>query len=115
MPSFRGQHHRGAILFLCLALKHQRDETGFLLPKISNQKINSYLKEIARLTGISKNITHHSARHTFATTVMLERGIDIKTVSSLLGHSSLKSTEVYAKVTRKHLSNVIDKLNQSGF
>lgn len=95
--------------------KHLQTTTGFLLPRLSNQKINSYLKEIARLTNINKNISHHVGRHTFATTVMLERGIDIKTVSSLLGHSSLKSTEVYAKVTRKHLSNVIDKLNQTGF
>jgi integrase/recombinase XerD len=71
---------------------------GSLLPKISNQKFNSYLHTIGSLVGIEKNITHHTARHSFAT-LSLASGIDIKTVSSLLGHRSIKTTEIYAKIT----------------
>ncbi len=87
--------------------------TGFILPRISNQKVNTYLREIIRLVGINKHVHHHVARHTFATTVLLENGIDIKTVSRLLGHYSVKSTEVYAKITKDLLESVagrIDKL-----
>ena len=56
-----------------------------LLPRLSNQKLNSYLKEIADLCGIKKNLTFHMARHTFATTVTLSNGVPIETVSKLLG------------------------------
>ena len=73
--------------------------TGKVLPVPSNQKFNSYLKEIADLSGISKNLTVHTARHTFATTVTLENKIPIETVSKMLGHANLKTTQIYAKVT----------------
>jgi len=72
--------------------------SGSLLPKISNQKFNSYLHTIGSLVGIEKSITHHTARHTFAT-LSHASGIDLKTVSSLLGHRSIKTTEIYAKIT----------------
>lgn len=88
--------------------------TGFVLPRISNQKVNTYLREIIHLVGINKHVHHHVARHTFATTVLLENGVDIKTVSRFMGHYSVKSTEVYAKITKDLLENVagrIDKLN----
>ena len=69
-----------------------------LLPVLSNQKMNAYIKEIADLCGISKNLTFHLARHTFATTVTLSNGVPIETVSKMLGHKSLKTTQHYAKI-----------------
>lgn len=71
---------------------------GFVLPVLSNQKMNSYLKEIADLCGIKKVLTFHIARHTFATTVTLSNGVPIETVSKMLGHKSLKQTQHYAKI-----------------
>jgi len=71
---------------------------GRVFPKISNQKLNAYLKEIADVCGIQKNLTFHIARHTFATTVTLSNGMPIETVSKLLGHSKISTTQIYAKV-----------------
>lgn len=89
-----------------------REESGFVLPRMSHQKVNSYLKIIADQSGIQKHISHHTARHTFGTS-LLERGVDLKIVSKLMGHTSIKSTEHYAKVTRKNLADVIGKLNEN--
>lgn len=75
-----------------------------LLPKISNQKANSYLKEIAELAEIKKNLTFHMARHTFATTVTLSNGVPLETISKLLGHAELKTTQIYAQVVEKKIS-----------
>ncbi|MBW3470369.1 site-specific integrase [Arthrospiribacter ruber] len=69
-----------------------------LLPVPSNQKMNAYLKEIADLCGVRKELTFHIARHTFATTITLSNGVPIETVSKLLGHRSLKQTQHYAKI-----------------
>lgn len=77
--------------------------TRALLPVISNQKTNAYLKEIASACGIKKKLTFHLARHTFATTVTLSNGISIESVSKMLGHQSLKTTQIYAKVIDKKL------------
>ena len=77
---------------------------GKLLPIISNQKLNSYLKEIATICNIEKKLTFHLSRHTFATTVTLANGVPIESVSKMLGHSSLKTTQIYAKVIDKKLS-----------
>lgn len=71
---------------------------GRLLPVLSNQKMNGYLKEIADLSGISKKMTMHTARHTFATTVTLTNGVPLETVSKMLGHKNLKTTQHYAKI-----------------
>ncbi len=81
-----------------------------LLPLYSNQKTNSYLKEIAKACGIHKNITFHVARHTFATTVMLSNGVPIETVSKLLGHTKLSTTQIYARVLEHKISEDIDNL-----
>lgn len=70
-----------------------------LAPKISNQKFNNYLGEIISLLGIQKKISTHCGRHTFATTVALENGVGIETVSKMLGHSKIAQTQKYAKVT----------------
>lgn len=76
-----------------------------LLPVPSNQKMNSYLKEVADLCGITKNMTVHTARHTFATTVTLTNGVPIETVSKMLGHRNLKTTQHYAKILDKKVSD----------
>jgi len=68
------------------------------LPVPSNQKMNGYLKEIAAMCGINKILTSHIARHTFATTITLSNGVPIETVSKMLGHSSIKQTQHYAKI-----------------
>ena len=78
--------------------------TDKLLPVLSNQKMNAYLKEIADLCGITKNLTFHLARHTFATTVTLTNGVPIESVSKMLGHTSLKTTQHYAKILDKKVS-----------
>jgi site-specific recombinase XerD len=75
-----------------------------ILPKYSNQKLNKYLKEVAQICNISKILTSHCGRHTFATTICLNNGIPIETVSKLLGHSSLATTQIYAKITDRKVS-----------
>lgn len=70
-----------------------------LLPVISNQRYNSYLKEVAEICGIEKLLTSHVARHSFATTITLENGVSIESVSKMLGHAKLSQTQEYAKVT----------------
>ncbi len=80
------------------------DVTGTLFPVLSNQKLNSYLKEIADICGIKKNLTFHMARHTFATTVTLTNGVPIETVSKLLGHTKLATTQIYAHVIESKVS-----------
>jgi site-specific recombinase XerD len=71
----------------------------YTIPVCSNQKMNEYLKEIGKLCNISKKLTTHIGRHTFATTICLGHGIPIETVSRLLGHTDIKTTQIYAKVT----------------
>ena len=75
-----------------------------LLPILSNQKMNAYLKEIADVCKINKDLTFHIARHTFATTVTLSNGVPLETVSKMLGHTNLKTTQHYAKILDKKIS-----------
>jgi site-specific recombinase XerD len=75
-----------------------------LLPILSNQKMNAYLKEIAAICEIEKELTFHIARHTFATTVTLTNGVPIESVSKMLGHKNLRTTQHYAKVLDKKVS-----------
>jgi integrase len=77
---------------------------GVLFPVPSNQKMNAYLKEIADICGIKKNLTTHTARRTFATTVMLHNGVNMEAVSKMLGHTSLYMTRKYAKVDELYIS-----------
>jgi len=74
-----------------------------VFPIFSNQKVNSYLKEIADICGITKNLTFHVARHTFATTVTLSNGVPIETVSKMLGHTKIATTQIYARVVEKKI------------
>ncbi len=75
-----------------------------ILPILTNQKMNSYLKEIGDLCDISKEITFHMARHTFATSVTLTNGVPIETVSKMLGHKNIQTTQHYAKILDKKVS-----------
>jgi len=84
--------------------------TGKLLPVYSNQKMNSYLKEIADRCELKKNLTFHMARHTFATTITLSNGVPIESVSKMLGHRSLKITQHYAKILDEKLSEDMNSL-----
>ena len=68
------------------------------MPVSTNQKVNEYLKEIATLCGIDKNLSSHIARHTFATTVTLQKGVPMESVSKMLGHEQIRTTQIYAKV-----------------
>jgi site-specific recombinase XerD len=77
----------------------------YKLPVYCNQRTNSYLKEIADLCNINKSLTSHVARHTFATTVTLSKGIPIESVSKMLGHTDIKTTQIYAKVTDNKVAN----------
>ncbi|AND64484.1 integrase [Flavobacterium covae] len=84
-----------------------------ILPIISNQKFNSYIKEIAEIIGIEKKLTHHIARKTFATTVLLYNDVPIEVVSELLGHSKISTTQDhYAKVVQKKVSEQILQLEK---
>jgi len=84
--------------------------TGKLFPVPSNQKMNAYLKEVADLCGIKKNLHTHIARHTYATTVTLSNGIPMETVSKLLGHRKLQTTQIYAKVLDEKISMEMEVL-----
>ena len=85
---------------------------GRLLPVLSNQNMNAYLKEIADICGITKALTFHIARHTFATTVTLSNGISLESVSKMLGHKNLRTTQHYAKILDKKVSQDMDILFQ---
>lgn len=85
---------------------------GTLFPNLSNQKVNSYLKEIADMCGIKKNLTFHMARHTFATTVTLTNGVPIETVSKLLGHTKIATTQIYARVIERKVSDDMNNLRR---
>lgn len=86
--------------------------SGLVLPVLTNQKMNSYLKEIADQSKVNKNLTFHIARHTFATTVTLSNGVPIETVSKMLGHKSLKHTQQYAKIVDTKISQDMQDLRR---
>lgn len=83
-----------------------------LLPVMSNQKMNAYLKEIADLCKINKPLTFHIARHTFATTVTLNNGVPIESVAKMMGHTSIKTTQIYAKVMDHKISSDMQLLRE---
>ncbi|MEE9363705.1 MAG: site-specific integrase [Cellulophaga sp.] len=78
-----------------------------LLPVLANQTMNRYLKIIAQKTGIKKHLTFHVARHTFATTITLLNDVPLETVSKLLGHTKLSTTQRYARVVEKKLARIL--------
>ena len=90
----------------------QCEDKGLLLPVLSNQKMNAYLKEIADLSDVLKHLTFHLARHTFATTVTLSNSVPIETVSKMLGHTDIKTTLHYAKILDLKVSQDMAKLKK---
>ncbi|WP_010661904.1 site-specific integrase [Marinilabilia salmonicolor] len=90
--------------------KPELQDKDILLPVLSNQKMNSYLKEIADLCGIEKAISTHTARHTFATTVALENDMPLEVVSKTLGHSNIKMTQRYARTTENLIKKNMQKI-----
>ena len=87
---------------IAIIKKYEKHDLEYVLPKLSNQKFNSYLKDIAIKVGIKKRLTHHIARKTFATTVLLYNDVPMEIVSELLGHSSITITEAhYGKIVQK--------------
>ena len=83
-----------------------------ILPMKSNQKLNAYLKELADICGISKPMTMHIARHTFATTVLLSNGVSMEATSKMLGHSSLKTTQIYGKILETRVGAEMEILSE---
>lgn len=105
------------ILPTALMILEKYDDSQYLvdnkvLPVLTNQKMNAYLKEIADLSGIKKNLTTHLARHTFATTVTLNNGVSIESVSKMLGHRSLRTTQHYAKILNRKVSEDMQMLRE---
>ena len=86
--------------------------SGKLLPVYSNQKVNEYLKTIADNCNINKKLTFHCARHTFATTVTLSNNVSMESVSKMLGHKSIKTTQHYAKILDKKVSEDMNNLKK---
>ena len=85
-------------------------ERGTLLPVYANQKMNSYLKEIADFCGIKKQLTMHIARYTFATTITLANDVKLENVSRMLGHTSTRMTQHYAHVMNDSLAREMDRI-----
>ncbi|MEM6261117.1 MAG: site-specific integrase [Bacteroidota bacterium] len=85
---------------------------GTIFPIRTNQKMNAYLKEIADLCGITKRLTFHIARHTFATTVTLSNGVPIESVSAMLGHKDIKTTQHYAKIVQRKVGDDMKALQE---
>ena len=96
-----------------ISILEKYQENKSILPIISNQKFNSYIKEIAEIIDIEKKLTHHIARKTFATTVLLYNDVPMEIVSELLGHSKISTTqEHYAKVVQKKVSQQMELLQK---
>lgn len=96
---------------LSIIKKYELKRDGnYLLSVMSNAKYNLYLKEIASICEIEKNVTSHLARHTFATTVTYANGVSIESISKMLGHTKISTTQIYARIVDKTVSNEMDKL-----
>ena len=85
-------------------------KSGTAITGIKQSKMNTYLTEIADACEITKEITFHTARHTFATTITLTNGVPIETVSKMLGHKNLKTTQIYSKILAQKVSEDMGKL-----
>lgn len=94
---------------LSIICKYRRLGSNKLLPMHSNQKMNEYLKEIANLCGIKKKLTTHCGRHTYAT-IMLTKGVSIESVSKMLGHTNITTTQIYAKILNEKIYTEVNKV-----
>ena len=88
---------------------YSRDNRLFPVP--SNSSCNETLKKIAKQCGIKTRVTYHVARHTFATLLTISQGVPIETVSRMLGHTNIKTTQLYAKITKEKISQDMDILS----
>jgi site-specific recombinase XerD len=93
-------------------LQPKINSDGKILPHLSNQRLNSYLKEISDICGFKKELTFHCARHTFATTVTLSNGVPMETVGKMLGHRNLRTTQHYAKILDVKVSEDMQDLRE---
>ena len=87
------------------------EPNGKLLPMYSNSDVNKYLKTIAAKCGINRRIVFHAARHTYATEITLSHGVPLETVSKMLGHTRVDTTQIYAKVTDDKINSDTKKLD----
>ena len=87
------------------------DPNGKLLPMYSNSDVNKYLKTIASICGINRKLVFHMARHTYATEITLSHGVPLETVSKMLGHTRVETTQIYAKITDDKISSDTIKLD----
>ncbi len=94
---------------LIILEKYGEHSGGKLLPMHTNQKMNAYLKEIADLCGIKKRLTTHCGRHTYAT-IMLTKGVSIESVSKMLGHTNITTTQIYAKVLNQKIATEVNRV-----
>ena len=93
--------------------RYQDSHQVYALPRMYNQPFNAYLKEIAALCGIKKHLTHHVARKTFATTVLLYNDVPIEVVSKLLGHRKLQTTQDhYGEILQQRVLKEVDKVKK---
>ena len=92
--------------------KNKNPDNNLVFPVPTNQKVNAYLKEIADVCKITKKLTFHIARHSFATTVTLSNGVPIETVSKMLGHTNIKTTQIYSKVVDFKISGDMKMLGE---
>ena len=96
---------------LKILIKYEDQNSEYALPILSNSNFNKYLKEIASACEIEKRMTVHTARHTFATTVGILNDLPIETLSRMLGHTNIKTTQIYAKVLDSKISKDINALS----
>ena len=83
---------------------------GKLVPVPGDANCKNGIKAVAKLCGINKNIPWHQARHSYATTICLSNGVPIETLSRMMGHTSIRSTQIYAKITAEKVSNDMERL-----
>jgi site-specific recombinase XerD len=99
-------------ILYCYSNLELLNDSDLVLPILSNQKLNGYLKEIADLCAISKDLTFHVARHTFATTVTMMNGVPIESVSKMLGHKKIATTQHYARIVDQKVGEDMNILAQ---
>ncbi|MEN8230499.1 MAG: tyrosine-type recombinase/integrase [Bacteroidota bacterium] len=115
IKSFRGKtNEEVSVMVLPKAFeiiqKYRDFRIGRLLPVITNQRMNAYLKEIGDLAGVDKKLTTHVARHTFATTIALNNGIPLEVLQKMLGHAKISTTQIYAKIMDSRIADEMIKL-----
>ena len=95
---------------LALIEKYHDDERDTLFPMIHYPSLRNHMKSLAVLAGVKEDVSYHVGRHSFASLITLEAGVPIETISKMLGHSNIQTTQVYARVTPKKLFEDMDKL-----